>query len=272
MTEINYRGKTYRAPASWPECPPAHLVQLIPFSRIPAQLVTDDIRRLACQLWLRVHSKTWARWRVSLLQWESLQAEFAWIFTPPTGRPFRYFEHQGTRYLLPEENFGNCTALEVCMAFMEYASFAHPEEPDATALDRLMTTLCRPIRKDLKAYKLSADWNDDPREPYNEARALQRAQGLASLPLEWKVAVLTYFEQTANAFLRQYGQMFGGDAEPRYGDGRGWLMLLKNIAKEGHFGNFDTVCRQPVHLVFAAALDDTLTAEAIRQKQDSYAE
>ena len=269
MTEIEYRGKTYKAPSSWQECPPAHSVQLIPFSRVPVAQLTEEIRMLACQLWLRVHPKTWARWRISRPQWELLQAEFDWIFTPPTERPFGYLEHQGTRYLLPEENFGNCTALEVCMAFMEYASFAHPEEPEPAALDRLITTLCRPVRKDLKAYKLSADWNDDEREPYNEARSLQRAASLASLPLEWKVAVLTYFEQTANVFLRQYGAMFGGDSEPRYGDGRGWIMLLKNIAKEGHFGNFDIVCRQPVHLVFAAALDDTITAEEIRQKQDS---
>jgi hypothetical protein len=272
MTEIEYRGKKHRAPSSWEECRSDHIVQLIPFSRVPAQQLTEDIRILACQLWLRVHPKTWARWRLDHTQWEALKGQFAWIFTPPTDRPFRYFEHRGTRYVLPEENFGNCTALEVCMAFVEYASFAHPEEPDATALDRLIATLCRPVRRDLKAYRLSADWNDDEREPYNEARSLARATGLASLPLEWKVAVLTYFEQTAQGFLHQYGQMFGGDAEPRYGDGRGWIMLLKNIAKEGHFGSFDTVCRQPVHLVFAAALDDTITAEEIRQKQDSDAE
>lgn len=269
MTEIELGNEKYRGPSSWQECRPAQLVQLIPFSRIPPDQLTEDMRMMACQRWLAVPDSAWARWRITHYQWEVLQAEFAWVFSPPTGKPFESFEHQKVRYLLPDENFANCTALEVCMAFMEYTAFVQPEEPDTTALDRLIATLCRPVRVDLDAFRRSPDWNDDLREPYNEARTEKRALALATLPLEWKIALLTYFEQSSNVFLRQYSLMFGGDAEPRYGDGRGWLMLLKNIAKEGHFGPFDSVCKQPVHLVFAAALDDTITAEEIRQNQDN---
>ena len=60
-------------------------------------------------------------------------------------------------------------------------------------------------------------------------------------------------------FLREYGELFGtGSKDVRYDDGRGWLMLLKNVAKQGHFGDFDKVCGQPAHLLFATLLDDLL--------------
>ena len=73
-------------------------------------------------------------------------------------------------------------------------------------------------------------------------------------------------------FLRNYDRIFGGSAteEPRYPDGRGWIMLLKNVAKESHFGDFDRVCRQPAHLVWAAMLDDVLNAEELQNAQNDH--
>ena len=100
----------------------------------------------------------------------------------------------------------------------------------------------------------------------------KRAESLVMLELAVKVAILSYFEVQARFFLEQYEGLFGGDSEPLYGDGRGWIILLKNIAKGGHFGGFDQVGKQYAHLAYAAALDDAITAEENRNKQDNYGE
>lgn len=270
MDVLQYHRKKYYGPASWKECSPPMVAQLIVFTRLPVIDITDEIYEMAVQLIFSIPSKAWASWTMSVPEWEMLKNQIQWVFTPPVERPFPTLEHSGNVYILPEENFSDTTAIELSMAFIAYTDFVDPEEPDKTALDRLIATLCRPARKDLAAFRLSNDWTGDDREPYNETRMLKRSAELQSLPMGMKVAFLSYFEVQAKFFLDQYESLFGGDSEPRYGDGRGWIMLLKNIAKEGHFGNFDEVGKQYAHLVYAAALDDTITAEEIRDKQNDY--
>ncbi|PWJ47568.1 hypothetical protein CLV98_1632 [Dyadobacter jejuensis] len=269
MDTIRYRNKTYKGPAGWKDCHQLQYEKLIPFCRLPADAITDEIYGMAARLIFRIRPLDWARWRLSQLQWDALKKQIQWVFAMPEGKPFEYFEHDGIRYLLMDELFADTSALELSMAMMAYTDFVRPDDRDLSALDRLLATIYRPERKDLKAFKNSEEWNGDMREPYNESRMLMHAQHLATLSLETKTILLTYFEVQTRLFLDQYDELFGGDTEPRYSDGRGWIMMLKNIAKEGHFGNFDQVCRQPVHLVFVAALDDTLNAEEIREKQEN---
>lgn len=270
MDTLTYKKKKYTGPAFWKECGADQLAKLIVFTRLTAKDVTDQVKEMAVQMIFSIPEKAWARWTMTPGEWQMLKDQINWVFSPPIERPFVSFEHNDTAFILPEENFADTTALELSMAFIAYTDFVDPEEPDLTAIDRLIATLCRPARKDLKAFASSDNWNGDDREPYNETRMLKRADELQSLPMGMKVVLLSYFEVQAKFFLDQYEGLFGGDSEPRYGDGRGWIMLLKNIAKEGHFGNFDEVSKQYAHLVYAAALDDTITAEEIRDKQSDY--
>lgn len=265
MNLIRYRDKQYAAPEGWHECPLPLWGTLVAFARLPEDQRTDDVAQLAAQLWMQVSPADWAAWLMDARQWDSLQQLFAWIWEPPTARPGESFVHEGETYYIFEEQFANTRALDLTMALMDYTEFAHPTQPDPTAYERILATLCRPERADLERFRLSDDWDGDVREPYNEQRATDRATKFASLPAPVKLALFVYFEQSATEFLLSYDSLFGGggEQEARYPDGRGWLMLLKNVAKEGHFGNFDQVCRQPAHLVYAALLDDLLTNEEL---------
>ena len=269
MDILKYNKKTYRGPANWKECKPEQVAQLIVFSRVPPKEVTDEMYEMAMQLIFSIPVRAWALWRMTRAEWEMLKNQIRWVFTPPEDRPFLSFWHDGLDYFLPEENFADTTALELSMAFIAFTDFVDPDEPETTALNRLIATLCRPHRKDLEKFRNSDDWSGDDREPFNEARMIKRSESLASMPMEMKVVILSYFEVQSKFFLQQYEQLFGGDSEPRYADGRGWIMLLKNIAKKGYFGDFDQVGKQYAHLVYAAALDDTITADEIRDKHDN---
>lgn len=270
MEVLNYKNKTYTGPGSWQECTAAQRQSLISFCRLKQADVTDQIKEMAVQLVFSIPEKDWAAWTMSALEWEMIKTNIVWVFSPPSDRPFASFTHNKVTYLLPEPEFADTSAIELSMAMIAYTDFAHPQEPDPTGINRLIATICRPVRKDLSVFKESEDWTGDEREVFNEARMMMRAGELDSMELFEKVVILTYFEQQLKAFLEQYEMLFGGESEPRYGDARGWIMLLKNIAKEGHFGNFDQVSRQNVHLVYAAALDDVITAEEIRDKQDNH--
>ena len=269
MDILTYKNKTYQAPANWAECQPEMVAKLIVFSRLSPKDITDEIFEMLIQIAFDIPTRAWANWTMTPMEWEMLKNQVKWIFTAPVDRPFLSFKHEGADYILPEENFADTTTLELSMAFIAYTDFADPDEPDPKALDRLISTLCRPARPDLKAFLKSPDWTGDDREPFNEARMMKRSAALASLDMQMKMVILSYFEVQAKSFLEQYEGLFGGDAQPRYGDGRGWIMLIKNIAKEGHFGDFDSVGKQYAHLVYAAALDDTITAEENRDKQDN---
>ncbi|GHB64206.1 hypothetical protein [Persicitalea jodogahamensis] len=270
MSVVSYRGKNYVAPDGWHECSPLLWGCLVPFSRLPAEQITEDIKMLAAQLWLQVPDKAWRKWRLGPVEWAMLCQQFEWIWTPPTVRPFAEFKHEGILYHVFDEDFSDSSALETSMGLMEYMAFTHPDEPDVSAFERILATFCRPTRPDLARFRDSDDWNGDVRKPYNEIEAGYRAAALVRLPEPLRLALFDYFERSAKAFLHQYDRIFGGDPseEPRYPDGRGWLMLLKNVAKDGHFGNFDQVGRQPAHLVWAAMLDDVLIQEEIANQQE----
>lgn len=269
MDILKYNKKTYYAPANWQECDPEMVAKLIVFSRLAVDDITDEVFELLVQIIFMIPAKRWATWTMTVKEWQMLKDQVKWVFTAPEDRPFLSFEHEGINYILPEENFADTTALELSMAFIAYTDFADPDQPDPTALNRLIATLCRPARPDLKAFLSSPDWTGDDRETFNEARMMKRSDALASMDIQMKMVILSYFEVQAKSFLEQYEGLFGGDSAPRYGDGRGWIMLLKNIAKEGHFGDFDNVGKQYAHLVYAAALDDTITAEETRDNQDN---
>lgn len=262
MKTIEFSNKQYRVAENWNELTPKQYQKLIMCPRLPADgsFETIDNEAAACQVWLGMSPKMWADLTLTPWQWGQLRQQFAWLFkTAPSGKPpIDVFFHNGVNYHLPAPEFGDTSALELSYANIAYLAFAHPEDPDPDALDRLVATICRPRREDWRKFQKSVDWNGDIREPFNDQRMIERAKQLSHLDMTLKLVILDYFERTNNAFLSEYGELFGADRQPRYGDGRGWVMLLKNVAKEGHFGDFDKVCQTPAHLLFASMLDDLL--------------
>lgn len=280
MKTIEFAGvpagtKKYQVAENWSELTPEQYRQLIMCPRIPANpnagpgsYQTLENEAAACRVWLGMSPKVWATLKLAHWQWGQLRQQSAWLFkTTPTGRPpMNTFVHKGINYHLPADEFTDTTAVELSYANMAYLAFANPEDPDPDALDRLIATLCRPRRADWRKFQRSKDWNGDVREAFNETRMTERAKALNGLDMTLKLVVLDYFERMNNAFLSEYGELFGPDKQPRYGDGRGWVMLLKNVAKEGHFGDFDKVCQTPAHLLFASMLDDLLDNQEAEER------
>lgn len=264
MKTIEFGRKTYRVAENWVELTPDQYKELIMCPRLKADgsLETLDNEAAACRAWLGMSPNVWANLQLAHWQWGQLRNQCAWLFsTKPTGKPpIDCFVHKGVNYHLPADGYQDTTSFELVMANIAYLEFANPETPTPDALDRLIATLCRPRRADWRKFKKSLDWNNDVREPFNEARMLSRAKDLSSLEISMKLVILDYFERMNTEFLEEFGELFGPDRQPRYGDGRGWLMLLKNVAKESHFGDFDKVCLTPANLLFAALLDDLLDA------------
>jgi len=272
MKTIEFGTKKYQVAETWSELTPEQYRQLIMCPRIQANgsYETLDNEAAACRVWLGMSPNVWAKLQLAHWQWGLLRQQFAWLFkTTPTGKPpIDTFAHKGINYHLPADQYADTTALELSAANMAYLAFANPEDPDPDGIDQLVATLCRPRRDDWRRFQRSKEWNGDVREAFSEQRMIERAKALADLDLSTKLVILDYFERMNNEFLAEYGELFGGSREPRYGDGRGWVMLLKNVAKEGHFGDFDKVCQTPAHLLFASMLDDLLdNQEAQDQNQ-----
>ncbi len=263
--------KKYQVAETWSELTPEQYRQLIMCPRLSANGSYDTIENeaAACRVWLGMSPKNWAALQLAHWQWGQLRQQCAWLFkTTPTGKPpIDTIAAGGLTYHLPANEFADTSAVELSYANIAYLAFANPDEPDPSALDRLVATLCRPRRTDWRKFQKSANWNGDVREPFNEARMIEHAKKLARLDLPMKLLVLDYFERMNNAFLTEYGELFGADKQPRYGDGRGWVMLLKNVAKQGYLGDFDKVCQTPAHLLFATMLDDMLDAEDAKTQE-----
>ncbi|MDR6194710.1 hypothetical protein [Siphonobacter sp. SORGH_AS_0500] len=264
------KSNTFLVPESWQECKPEQLRKLAPFNMLREELRNRQIWEHVVQIMLRCKPNFWKKLVMSLDEWWWLKEQCKWIFEVPLQQqPFAFFTIKGVNYHLPAPAYGNTSALELALANIAFTEYAHPDEPKKEALDQLIFILCRPERKNLKKFRASNDWNGDVREPFNEAKMLDRSRRLA-LPLDDKIAILNYFVQMNNGFLEMYPEFFGksGKKEPRYKDGRGWVLMLKNVAKEGGFGDFDKVCEMPVHLLWASLLDDFITNEELQAEAE----
>lgn len=270
MKTIHIGKSTYPVAENWTELSPAQLRHLIVCPRLKDVRTTEN-EAAACQIWLNISPKKWRKTVLAPFQWGALVKQFEWVFTTrPTGQPVRSFHHEGINYHLPADDFADTDAIDLAYANMAYLEFSRPDETDLTALDRLIATLCRPLRTDWRAFQQSPGWDGDRREPFNEQLMLERARSLATLTLNAKILILDYFERMNDAFLAEYGEIFGGTGEPRYGDGRGWIMLLKNVARQGTFGTFEQVCHTPANLLFASVLDDVLQQQEEQEELEKH--
>ena len=268
MKTIHIGKSTYKVAENWSELTPEQVLNLIVCTRLKDCRTTDS-EAAACRIWLNISPKKWRKMVLAHYQWGALVKAFDWLFTTrPTGQPLRSFFHEGINYHLPADDFADTDAIDLAYANMAYLEFSQPDNSDLSALDRLIATLCRPMRPDWRQFKMSPHWDGDLREEFNEQLMIDRAQSLARLELNAKILILDYFERMNEAFLTEFGEIFGGTGEPRYGDGRGWIMMLKNVARQGTFGNFDQVCRTPASLLFASVLDDVLQQQEEQEEID----
>lgn len=204
----------------------------------------------------------WKKLRLSVEQWFGLCKQFEWIFGVKCEvRPCESFCIDGVTYFLPAPGLDDTDALDFSVAAVWFMEMAEAED-NVTALHKLMAVLCRPRRGDLVSFQASDKWDGDIREVYNEQRAGERAKIFEKADVGLKVAFLQWWEFEFKNFVQAYEGLFGkGKEEPRYADGRGWLMVLKHVAAKAYLGKLDDVHGKNVHDVWSYMLDDVMDSK-----------
>ncbi|MCU0336345.1 MAG: hypothetical protein MUF12_00650 [Sediminibacterium sp.] len=260
MVTVQLNAYEFKMPESWAECSLEQISKLAALTHYKEDEIKATMDEYVVCTLLGCSNQFWNDISLQNEQWGALKniAKFAFE-TYFYDRPFPFFDFNGIRYYVFSEGFSDSDAVDIAWANLQYISFAHPENRNVEAVYELIATLCRPERPDIESFKHSADWDGDIREIYNAQRTKERAKIFKDLPMGITIAILQYFEAQNRVFLETYAQMFGDDgSEPRYDNGMGWVTMLMNVADKGTFGNFNDVCHQNVHLIWAKCLDDTL--------------
>lgn len=243
---------------------------LTAFSGADSVLVWREIFRQICMATWRNRQRSFRKWwwrlQVSYEQFEELRQLTIWVNEKPQGQPFDYFDYMGERYYVLPERFENVSAAEWVECIMDFIALGSGED-SSTSLDILISNFCRPQREDLQDFKRSDKWNGDIREVYNRQKALERAKLLRNLDSGIKIQLLWWYEAQITSFFEEFEDLFkGGGGEPRYPDGRGYLVLLKNVAKQAYMGNFEAVCNTEVITVFAMLTDEVYDAQEMEER------
>lgn len=263
MVKVQLNAWYFDMPERWEECSVIQIAKLAALTHWKIDEITRNEHEYAIFTLLGCSPDFWQELSLELTQWYRLKQIARFVFEQRmVERPFERFTHNKVEYLVFDEGFANTDAVDMAWANMQYLAFANPDEPNTDALNQLIATLCRPQRKDIANFRDSKDWDGDYREIHNAQRVNVRAKALADLEVGLKIAILQYFEAQNNIFLERYAQILGDDGrQPRYDNGMGWVTMLMSVAENGTFGNFENVCYQNVHLIWAKCLDDTLDAK-----------
>lgn len=121
------------------------------------------------------------------------------------------------------------------------------EKKDEAALNQLAAVLYRPAKE---GYDLEQDPDGDPRITFNENLcAWQSRNGVANWPKAAKLAIAEMYAGCRQQWVTDNPDVFeGGDSdgeENRYG----MLALMRNVAKDGAYGDFESVGKKYVNLI-----------------------
>jgi hypothetical protein len=225
----------------------------------------------------------WVRLKMNYTQMEALALNFLWVMdfmkAEKKGKPFEYVEGL-QRFYNVKDRFEHVSAAEWTEGVLIFIDI---QNGDSEKLYDLFFNFCRPERSDLEAFRASEQWNGDVREPFNAARAKERAETYKGKQAGGEVfqkdidnleavmvAFLWWYDELLRSFFEEYTDLFGGSDKNksedddeiinsgagRYADGRGYVMILKNAAKKHYMGDFRAVQSEDVHVVYSLLLDD----------------
>ncbi|MDR6195168.1 hypothetical protein [Siphonobacter sp. SORGH_AS_0500] len=277
MKKIELNETPYVIPESWEECSPKLLKALLPLrlANLEALLPGQRIRLKWNAVLAMLEAPDTLTAQIDPEDRHRLAKLSSWIWQQSVvkKKPLDFFEFQGVTYHLPQPGFADTTAIEIAMANIQYIAFCRKENPNPKAIFQIISTLCRPVRKDLSEFKASPEWNGDEREEYNTVIAQERAKSFETgeLPVGVVMAVLYYFEWMNGSFLKQYKDVYNEDDEddePLYKHGEGLVTTLMEVAKTGTFGDFDKVCKQNGHTVWIFLRDSNLKIKRANQRAE----
>lgn len=136
----------------------------------------------------------------------------------------------------PSDDFNNLRMNEYAFAQSFYEQYR--DNQDSESLNKLVACLYRP-----------QGGNDDmdKREPFTEGAMLERAAMMKHWPLHVKELVFVWYEACLNNLINANADIFNGaGGEPAL---HGIVSVMRNVAKEGTYGNFSDVERMYVKML-----------------------
>jgi hypothetical protein len=183
-------------------------------------------------------------------------------------RPFASFTFQKMVYVLPAANLADTAAIELAMCTIFDLAFTRTEHKNIDAIFSILGTVCRPARKDLKAFQESEKWSGDTRQAPNTTAAEQRAAAFKEMPYGVAIAIYMYWSAMVTKFWKRHDDLLEETDEiPMYQNGEGQVTMLMDVAEMGTFGNFEAVCEQNVHTIYLFLKDKKKKAERLEQMQ-----
>lgn len=211
--------------------------------------------------------------KLSLVQQIYLFNTVRWAFKGRIEKkPFEYFEVEGIKYYLPEDNYANTSSIEMALLNIYYLSFVRKDNPVTDNLYLIAATICRPERKDLKLFrKLIERWTGDRREVFNSVLSEERAKLFKEKgPYGAMIAVLQYWEAMNNRFVKRFDDVFnGGDGKQIFHNGEGWLAMLADVAEVGVMGNLEKVYETNAYSLMMYVLQKQKKIERLEEIRDS---
>ena len=253
MRTFRLNNKPHQVAQTWAELTAAQLLAIAPHLREdsgPARL--HVLRALCPGVPVRLLRKLTDDQLLELLEL------VGWLWQQePDYRTVTEFTHQGRTYRLPEPNLLDAVTIEYAMAALFFHQFARPKQPQLTALDSLVATLCRPLRPALAQLQRDPAWDGQARERYNGKIAEARAREFATLPVGVKIVVLHHFLAAQRFIHAAYKDLFkkseqvAPDAPPAppRGDGTEFLELVATLAEQGIYGTYEQVTHTSLHTV-----------------------
>lgn len=211
--------------------------------------------------------------KLTRFQQLSLLTTVRWAFKSKIQcKPFEYFEVDGIKYYLPEDNYANTSSIEMALLNIWYLSFTRKNTPVLDNLYRIVAAICRPERRDLNAFmKMIEKWTGDRREVFNSVIAEEQAGFFKeNAPLGVMIAVLQYWEVMNNRFVKRFDDVFsGGDSKAIFQNGEGWLSMLEDIAEVGLMGDINKVYETNAYSLMMYVLHKQKKIERLEEIRES---
>lgn len=171
------------------------------------------------------------------------------------------------RYWGPRESLRNVSFGEFIFADAYFVAYATGHNPDY--LDLLVAVLYRPQRWPYRPR--AANYGGDRRQDFNEYLVRQRAAHLTHLPLEQKLAVLTWYRGCRQQLETDFPLVFQPAplADTSAPATTSWGQVLRELSGTA-FGTLKETAQQPIRLVLAKMQDDAQRAkELARQAKEN---
>lgn len=257
MKQLHFRKWTYDVPESWNEMDGKRLtqvMQVIESGMDDEKGILSLFRALADIPWFQFY----------------LMRERALMDTAVECTEFLFGENTLTRNLIPSyrglygpaDGLSNMKMAEFC--FSEYRYMQYVKESTPENLDLFIAVIYREGKNMFYDYVRNPD--GDVRKKFNDAISPLLAMKIRKWPNHVKRAIVRFYEGARDAKVKANDKVFGSSdgQESLYG----LWSVMRSVAKEGTFGDFDRVNEQYVDTILMDLNEVVAEAEQIEMDRN----